>query len=133
MNKNLKAEVEKWLDYVCNNVMPSTIKQECTSFVNEYGPVIIQFLATEINPNKICTQIKVCSNSPATVNIASHVSNDIECTLCVFVATAVESLVKDNKTDEEIKDVVEKICNIFSGSLKDQVTNQILLISYALI
>ena len=225
MNKNLKAEVEKWLDYVCNNVMPSTVRQECTSFVNEYGPVIIQFLASEINPSKICTQIKVCSSSRVSptyceaceftlafleyelnkektkeatakaisnvckiapkeyedncnsivqtygvylidllesaeplgvcqaiklcsykaetqktvnfvslapsienkkadrtkVNIVSGETSDFECTLCVFVAQTVEGLIKQNKSEDEIKDLVEKICNYFPGTLKDQV------------
>jgi hypothetical protein len=42
--------------------MPSTIKQECTDFVNEYGPIIIQLLATQVQPAKICSIIKVCSS-----------------------------------------------------------------------
>jgi hypothetical protein len=121
--KKLKAEVDKLLDYVCNNIMPSTVRQECVAFVNQYGPAVIQFLLSEINPNKICVQIKVCSSSNviAPLNIINSVHSDVECSVCIFVATAVEGLVKQNKTEEEIKYLAEKICNIFSGSLQAQV------------
>ncbi len=55
------------------------------------------------------------------VKIVSGTTSDFECTLCVFVAQTVEGLIKQNKTEDEIKDLVEKICNYFPGTLKDQV------------
>jgi len=51
----------------------------------------------------------------------NRINSNIECSVCIFVTTAKEDLIKGNKTEDEIKDLVEKICNIFSGSLQAQV------------
>ncbi len=51
----------------------------------------------------------------------NQVNSNIECSVCIFVTTLIEDSIKGNKTEDEIKDLVEKICNIFSGSLQAQV------------
>lgn len=57
-----KAEVEKWLEYVCN-LMPSTIRDECKAFVDQYEAIIATLIANQINPDKVCQSIKVCPKS----------------------------------------------------------------------
>jgi hypothetical protein len=46
---------------------------------------------------------------------------DLKCSLCLYVAEIIDGALKQNKTDQEIKQELEKICNFFPGTLKDQV------------
>ena len=43
--------------------MPSTISAECTSFVQKYGPMIINILISEGDPKRVCTLIKLCTST----------------------------------------------------------------------
>lgn len=43
--------------------MPSTISAECTSFVQQYGPMIIKLLISDVSPKKVCTLIKLCTST----------------------------------------------------------------------
>ena len=49
------------MDYVCTNVLPVTIRSECKAFVDEYEPVIIALISKQIDPDKICHTIGLCS------------------------------------------------------------------------
>ena len=57
-----KAEVEKWLEYVCE-AMPSTVRDECKAFVTEYEPIIAALLSNQISLDKVCQFVKVCPKS----------------------------------------------------------------------
>jgi len=43
--------------------MPSTIRAECTSFVQQYGPMITKLLIDEVEPKKVCTLINLCTST----------------------------------------------------------------------
>jgi hypothetical protein len=55
------AAVEEALDKVCN-ILPATMRPDCTSFVTKYGPTIAILLAQNKTPEQICDFIKVCNN-----------------------------------------------------------------------
>ena len=57
-----KTEIEKWLEYVCE-ALPSTIKDECKSFVTEYEPIIAALVSSRIPLDKVCQYVKVCPQS----------------------------------------------------------------------
>lgn len=48
-----EPEVEKLLEYVCQHVMPVPIRDECSGFVSQYGPVVIALLVNGIQPDKV--------------------------------------------------------------------------------
>lgn len=47
-------------DKVCN-VLPSTIKSECLSFVSLYLPYIVDLIVQEMPPNQICQELGLCN------------------------------------------------------------------------
>ena len=55
-----EPEIEKWLEYVCNTEMPKPIRNECNTFIQAYGPVVISLLLKQVNPDKICQTIGAC-------------------------------------------------------------------------
>ena len=48
--------------------------------------------------------------------------DSLKCNMCVYVAEVVNSLLKQNKTEDEIIAEFEKMCHFFKGPIKDQVS-----------
>ena len=52
----------KALEKVCS-ILPKTVSAECKAFVDEYGPMVIKLLMSELDPQLICTQLGLCSQA----------------------------------------------------------------------
>merc|ERR1712136_631372 len=103
VNKTEK-EILKAVENVCS-YLPGSYKDECDSFVDTYGQEIIAAMNKDISPENLCAYIGAC---PKQV----EVSSDVSCDVCTFFATELDKLVTTNSTKEEIKDALEKACNI---------------------
>ncbi len=98
-----QPEVEKWLEYVCTTVMPAPIKNECSSFVQEYGPIVIALLIKEVNPNQICSFIGVCPKQDTEQNmIAAQIEQDL-------YKHRIRELEEENKEEEQAKQEIEMV------------------------
>lgn len=62
-------EFQRVLQGLCKQT--KSFSNQCLSIVNEYYPVIYQFLVNELNSTKICEMIGIC---PSTRNIFDHVN-----------------------------------------------------------
>jgi saposin len=67
------AAIEAALDKVCN-VLPGSLKDNCTAFVKKYGPIIAFLLKKNSTTVEICDFLKVCNNgtqqiTPSKINI----------------------------------------------------------------
>ncbi|XP_065054357.1 prosaposin-like [Rhopilema esculentum] len=103
------SEVEKLCSY-----LPSTIKTECDALISEYGKEIIKMLVNKMKPKEICTAIKLCS--AAVVKSKPHVpvksvGNVVTCEACQLVVQYVDSLLKNKKTEAEIKQALDSMCS----------------------
>jgi hypothetical protein len=103
------AEVEK----ICA-ALPSGLAGQCKSFADQYLPSIIVFILNNENPEKVCQLFKLCP--------AFQIRNSIKetCFTCRTVAGLVESLLKDNKTQAEIEESLDKFCNVLPGGIIDE-------------
>jgi hypothetical protein len=45
----------------------------------------------------------------------------VECQLCTYLVSLAGNLVKKNKTEQEIVNELERVCNLFSSDAKPQV------------
>lgn len=55
-----QAEIEALLDKVCA-ILPANLSQTCDSLVQQYGPLIVQLLLAELQPDRVCTVIGLCT------------------------------------------------------------------------
>ncbi len=55
------AHVEYLLDKVCN-ILPSSLKNNCTQFVDKYGPLVALLLLKNETPEQVCDFLKLCNN-----------------------------------------------------------------------
>ncbi|XP_033224393.1 prosaposin [Belonocnema kinseyi] len=115
-NKKTKDEVETIIHGVCNH-LPKTISQECNQFVNQYADVVIDLLVQEVSPKEICTMIGLCSDSR--LQIKESVA---ECALCQTVVSTIDKLLGDPKVDNNIEEIVSKVCKFLPASKQSKCT-----------
>eukprot|EP00112_Aurelia_sp_Birch-Aquarium-sp1_P011181 Seg2355.4 transcript_id=Seg2355.4/GoldUCD/mRNA.D3Y31 product=Prosaposin protein_id=Seg2355.4/GoldUCD/D3Y31 len=117
--KATEQEIINAVEKVCS-YLPSTIKTECDALISEYGPQIIKLLIGQLKPKTICTELHLCSASlKKVVAMPKPKANGIECEACQLVVSYVESLMKNKKTEAEIKAAMEKMCS-YLGSYKTE-------------
>ncbi|XP_041363573.1 prosaposin-like [Gigantopelta aegis] len=112
-----EAAVEAALDQVCD-ILPQTISQECKDFIATYGRAIIQLLVQELDPKKICTILGLCSMS--SIHVGPVKSNDAVCDICSDVMGYFLKYLKQNATIEEVKKLLEDLCNRLPGAISQE-------------
>ena len=50
------------------DLLPSSLKQDCDTLVEQYGPVIITLLVNELKPDAVCGVLGLCSNQTGLLN-----------------------------------------------------------------
>lgn len=56
----LQAEIEQALDQVCDR-LPGQLKDQCTDFVNQYAPAVLELLLQEMDPTVVCDKLGLCT------------------------------------------------------------------------
>ena len=57
-----QAQIEAAMEQVCT-LLPSAFRDQCTTLIKTYGPVIIQLLEQELRAGQICQSIGLCKNA----------------------------------------------------------------------
>lgn len=139
-NKTDKDAVKDALDNLCS-YLPSSISNECITFVNSYTDAIIDFIVQGVTPEQICIQLALCdppsrpiipsvpSDEDEMLVVASILADEAEtseserpyCLLCEYAITEVDKLIQDKQNEEEIKTILDKICyELGQAPIKDQ-------------
>lgn len=72
-------EIEQEFKLVCN-YFPNNLNAECNSFIDEYGPYVIQLIAVDLEPEAVCTNLKLCGNPnpPKFLSVTKRSTKDYE-------------------------------------------------------
>ena len=73
-NNRTPAAIEAQLEKACN-ILPATLKDNCTRLVKKYGPIIAILLATNATPVQVCNFIKLCTNGTQETNSGQSTEN----------------------------------------------------------
>ncbi|CAF0924437.1 unnamed protein product [Brachionus calyciflorus] len=107
----------------------------CKTVIDAYGPSIIKYLASGVDPEKLCELIGMCTASQKvtlgklvkrdialkTANIETpKVQETVFCTVCQYAVTFIESEVQKNSTEQAIISTLDRVCKLAPPSLKDQ-------------
>ncbi|XP_064458348.1 uncharacterized protein LOC135368770 [Ornithodoros turicata] len=128
--KDVRTEeaIAKELERVCN-LVPSSSRRTCVDIVNTYFEALVSLILQELTPDQVCSALKFCGApgkailKPASEKSPKH--EDPECTLCEQVFQLVYNELKDNKTQEEIKQVLEEVCDLVPKSSRQECVNMI--------
>jgi hypothetical protein len=80
-------------------------------------------------PEKVCEVLGLCpgrfelkQSQPVSAYSLEKVPEEtFECTLCLYISEILDNFLKQNKTDQQIIDELEKVCGFFPSPIKDQV------------
>ncbi|KAL7065465.1 hypothetical protein AAHC03_04479 [Spirometra sp. Aus1] len=108
-----EAEIEEHLKHVCNHVGP--LKEQCEHLIETYSKTLVKFLVERLPPRKVCQEIYLCPEARRKPKADFGDS----CMLCELVTNYLESELTNNKTIEEMKTLVKKLCG-FIPSYKMQ-------------
>lgn len=134
VNNATEEEVTQALEKVCN-LLPQTLAQECDTFVEEYGKMVIELLMKEVSPKEICTLLGLCiptkKTEPALEAVkpllvqpaAVKVNNAAECMVCEEVITYVKTQLDDPSDQAQLEKLLEKACDILPSSIRAQCEN----------
>lgn len=120
-----QQEIEAALDKVCS-FLPATLSTECTDFVNEYAPAILEILSKELNPQLVCTTLKLCQSevSKPVKKIKAPTAKPT-CPLCEFIMTELDTILKEKPTQEEIENALEEVCSLLPSTIREDCNNYV--------
>ncbi|XP_028844397.1 prosaposin isoform X2 [Denticeps clupeoides] len=77
-DNNTEAEVLTYLEKTCQLIPDEAISQECKELVDQYYPVLIDFVKGELDdPSVVCGAIGLCTSQQAALAKAQLLSNEI--------------------------------------------------------
>ncbi|GAV73783.1 Asp domain-containing protein/SapB_2 domain-containing protein/SapB_1 domain-containing protein [Cephalotus follicularis] len=100
------------------------ISQECKTVVDQYGKTIIEMLIAETQPQKICSQIGLCTfdgTRGVSMGIESVVHENVDkssdglhdatCAACEMAVVWMQNQLRKNQTEDQILNYVNALCN----------------------
>jgi saposin len=102
--------MEKELNLICEK-LGGKVGETCSAIVKAELPAMIKFIVDN-GIDKACDFIGICKefSSPKTPIVDNGLD---KCTICEFVVGEIERLLEDGKTEKEILDELNKMCNYF--------------------
>uniref|UniRef100_A0A182KDI5 Saposin n=1 Tax=Anopheles christyi TaxID=43041 RepID=A0A182KDI5_9DIPT len=121
-------EIKQVVGTTCNR-LPSSIRGECHNFVDVYGDAVIALLIQSIDPRQICPTLKMCPTASGDVEIfapgqievtiEARAGNDKPtCALCLFAVSQLKESIKTDRSKENIKNALSKLCTHLSPKLR---------------
>eukprot|EP00003_Mantamonas_plastica_P025549 TRINITY_DN5029_c0_g2_i2.p2 TRINITY_DN5029_c0_g2~~TRINITY_DN5029_c0_g2_i2.p2 ORF type:complete len:471 (-),score=146.41 TRINITY_DN5029_c0_g2_i2:236-1648(-) len=126
-SNSTEQEIIAALDKVCS-LLPHSVQSDCEDLINQYGPQLIQLLLQHEPADTICSQIGLCKNSSATVDmktvtpapLVKDVKSGAYCAICEFIMDKLETLISNNSTEQEIIAAVEKVCGFLPKTIRSE-------------
>ncbi|XP_047019837.1 uncharacterized protein LOC124630146 [Helicoverpa zea] len=111
-------EIFQAVDKACDR-LPQSVNAECKQFVTQYGPAVVALLVQRIDPATVCPALGVCPSTGEVrrVDINSEKSN---CPLCLFAVEQLETMLKNNHTEESIRQALDNLCTHLSTKLRTE-------------
>jgi len=118
-DKTNKDEIKKSLEKLCS-LLPSSVEDQCDTFVETYTDLIIDMLTKDVSPEMICTNLGLCKASGNIVQHRVEMRKKPYCALCEMVVTQLDQMLEDKTNEAQIEQALDVVCT----SLPDPVHKQ---------
>ncbi|XP_058821417.1 uncharacterized protein LOC131683436 isoform X2 [Topomyia yanbarensis] len=126
-------EIKRVVSTSCDR-LPKAVAGECRTFVDLYGDAVIALLIQSFDPREVCPQLRLCPAANDDIEIFAPAQIDVKidansgkdkptCPLCLFAVTQLEENIKNDRTKENIKQALSKLCSHLSAKLKSECTD----------
>ncbi|XP_033643780.1 uncharacterized protein LOC117303652 isoform X2 [Asterias rubens] len=119
---------------------------QCSTYIKEYGSLVINYIEGFLQADQICTEAKLCVTSvnfvqPALLTTALQVpevellpalqvsdlktqsrsvlGESADCTICQLIGDKLKDLLQEPSTQEDIESALEKVCSLLPSSDQD--------------
>ncbi|XP_053678850.1 uncharacterized protein LOC128729217 [Anopheles nili] len=121
-------EIKLVVEGTCNR-LPVSIRGECHNFVDVYGDAVMALLIQSLDPRQICPTLRLCPTAtedaevfaPGQVEVTFEArggSDKPTCPLCLFAVSQLEESVKTDRSKDNIKNALGKLCTHLSPKLR---------------
>jgi saposin len=118
------------LEYIETNLCNATgpLSPTCKALVEKFGPAVLQELANDVDPAKLCELIGFCnkkqeeqnqSNVPENKKKTGAI-NPVYCTICEYAVQFLDVELKKNNTEEAIEKALKEVCKVAPKSSRTQ-------------
>lgn len=121
-------DIKHTVSAICDK-LPKGVKGQCHNFIDMYGDAVIALLIQGLNPREVCPKLQMCPknlnkrNDMEVIAVEpynSDVSDKPTCPLCLFAVEQAQQQIKDNKSKQHIKNVLDHLCNHLPIKLKGE-------------
>uniref|UniRef100_H2ZIM4 Prosaposin n=1 Tax=Ciona savignyi TaxID=51511 RepID=H2ZIM4_CIOSA len=113
-NNSTEAEIVAAVEKVCT-ILPSSVEVECRQLIDQYGSVIINLLAQEVTPSKLCDALGLCTSFKTA---AFKSGNGELCDVCKLIIQFLDQQIGSNATSKEVETALDQICAQLPASFK---------------
>lgn len=111
-----EEKIKNQLKTICSKSMPKSLEAECNDFVDMYSDAVVALLIQEIDPRQICPLLKMCPQISGTSISEPKYDDKPTCPLCLFAVEQAKNRIKEDKTKENAKKVLDSLCNHFPNN-----------------
>ncbi|CAG4983570.1 unnamed protein product [Parnassius apollo] len=115
---NTEESIQEAVSKACNS-LPQSVNSECKQFVTEYGPAVIALLVQEIDPSSVCPALGLCPQTEEVRHVSIN-SDKSNCPLCLFAVEQLETMLKNNRSEDNIRHALDNLCNHLSAKLRTE-------------
>ncbi|CAB3223198.1 unnamed protein product [Arctia plantaginis] len=109
------------VNHACER-LPKSVEAECEQFVSQYGPAVIALLVQDIDPASVCPALGICPQIEE-VRLVEENTKQSNCPLCLFAVEQLETTLKNNRSEERIREALDNLCTHLSVKLRSQCIN----------
>ncbi|CAE1169454.1 PSAP [Acanthosepion pharaonis] len=108
----IQEDIKKALDKVCS-ILPSSMSDQCTQFVNQYTDGIIDLILSQIKPKMVCTALDLCQS----VSVPDLTS----CSYCseILGIASGHLAANPNLTKNDFEEMLLNLCYKYAEQYKD--------------
>lgn len=117
-----ESKIKEVVEQACDH-LPDTINAQCRSFVDTYGDALVALLAQEIDPSQVCPKLGLCASEQVMLDLTHSVSDKPTCPLCLFAVEELITTLKNNRTEDRIRQALNHLCSDLPNSLQGECRN----------
>lgn len=127
-NYKNEEQIEQFImHHLCNKMSLLINESNCNTFVQQYGPIIMQTIAQELfDPKTLCfKEIPLCIKKESSEDILKVVTNDLQEKKCQMCQDIIKSMHSSEKYTLKIEQFTKKACENTSKHLRVEVYKNI--------
>lgn len=116
-----EQKLEAKLDALCSLMPESNEKKECTGSIKIILDTLKNGAEKFFNSDAICTEVGYCDKVAVKISEVQRVQQNL-CDLCKLAVELLKPYVDSNSTENDAKEVLERVCNLLPSSYKSECT-----------